>query len=113
MPSIPRGAFSAPTNRLTASAHVLTSSRSSAPRLAAILLWLIIGITCILPLAWMMAQLVRYPALLNQLNPLHLRWALLGRTLLYNGSAAILATFMSLPAAVVIGRGRGPLAAAV
>jgi ABC-type Fe3+ transport system permease subunit/sugar lactone lactonase YvrE len=35
------------------------------------------------------------------------RAGLLGRTVLYNGAAAVLATLMALPAALVVGRGRG------
>src|SRR5689334_17215190 len=38
------------------------------------------------------------------------RLSLLGRTLLYNGSVAVIATTMGLPAGYVLGRGRGPLA---
>jgi ABC-type Fe3+ transport system permease subunit/DNA-binding beta-propeller fold protein YncE len=58
----------------------------------------------------MAAQLTLHPAILTNLKPSSFRLSLLCRTLLYNGSAAVLATLMSLPAAIVIGRGRGVIA---
>lgn len=69
---------------------------------------LIVGLCCGLPLLWLIAQTLRHPAALEgllRLDPFHLR--LLARTLAYNGGVAVLATLLALPAAAVVGRGRG------
>ncbi|HEY8665984.1 MAG TPA: hypothetical protein VIL86_04925 [Tepidisphaeraceae bacterium] len=69
--------------------------------------WLIVALCCCLPLAWMLLAILLHPHMLRELRPTAFRMELLGRTLLYNGAAAIIATLLALPAAVVIGRGRG------
>jgi iron(III) transport system permease protein len=72
---------------------------------------LIIGVCCALPLAWMIgAMLLASPAVRAELTMTRFRAELLGRTLGYNGLAAVLATLMGLPAAFVLGRGRGVIA---
>jgi ABC-type Fe3+ transport system permease subunit/sugar lactone lactonase YvrE len=68
---------------------------------------LIVAVCCILPLAWMLWQMVSNPATLRGLIPSGFQLRLLGRTLLYSGSVAAVATLLSLPAALVLGRGRG------
>lgn len=82
-------------------------------RLSAFTVALLVGVCCALPLAWMVVQLGASPSTLRALLPdaFHLR--LLTRTLGYNGAVAILATTVALPAACVLGRGRGKLAAAL
>jgi ABC-type Fe3+ transport system permease subunit len=66
-----------------------------------------------LPLAWMAGALVLHPEVRRELALNSFRATLLGRTLGYNGAAAVLATMMGLPAAVVLGRGRGPVSRAL
>ena len=73
-------------------------------------LWAIILLCCALPLLWLLTQLIVHPQILSDLVPTPFRLALLGRTLLYNTSAALIALILSFPAALVIGRGRGKLA---
>jgi len=69
---------------------------------------LIVGICCGLPLLWMAgALLMASPAVRAELHVTSFRAQLLARTLGYNGFAAVLATLMGLPAAFVLGRGRG------
>src|SRR3954466_16142914 len=73
-------------------------------------LWLLLIVCCGLPLLWLAAQIALHPASLRGLRMDAFRWALLGRTLGYNGIAAVLATLLGLPAALVLGRGRGAVA---
>ena len=82
-------------------------------RLASAPVALVVGLCCLLPLGWMLWQLVAYPSTLKALLPdaFHLR--LLARTLGYNGAVALLATALALPAALALGRGRGRLAMAL
>ena len=68
------------------------------------------GLCSALPLAWMTGALLLHPEVRNELALSQFRAALLGRTLGYNASAAILATAMGLPAGIVLGRGRGIVA---
>jgi iron(III) transport system permease protein len=68
---------------------------------------LLVAICSGLPLLWMAIVLLSNPSVRHELNPTAFRTALLGRTLLYNMSAAVIATAMGLPAAYVLGRGRG------
>ena len=56
------------------------------------------------------AVVLASPAVREELHVTAFRAQLLGRTLGYNGLAAILATLMGLPAGFVLGRGRGLLA---
>ncbi len=70
---------------------------------------LIVTICSVLPLAWMCVVLLANPQVRSELWPTVWRTELLGRTLGYNAMAAIIATAMGLPAAFVLGRGRGLL----
>ena len=83
---------------------------NAARLLAAVPLWLIVGLCCLLPMVWMAMQVAQTPSMLLGVRWSSFRAALLGRTLLYNGVVAVLATAMALPAAIVVGRGRGWLA---
>jgi iron(III) transport system permease protein len=60
-----------------------------------------------LPLIWMACVLLGNPWVRHAFHPTAFRMELLGRTLLYNGSAGVIATAMGIPAAFVLGRGRG------
>jgi ABC-type Fe3+ transport system permease subunit/sugar lactone lactonase YvrE len=73
--------------------------------------WTIVGLCCLLPLAWIILQFVINPTTLRELHIDAFRAQLLSRTLIYNGAVAIVATLLALPAAIVLGRGRGLLAA--
>jgi ABC-type Fe3+ transport system permease subunit len=63
-------------------------------------------ICCIMPLTWMVIAVILNPQVRHELILTQFRAQLLERTLGYNGLAAILATLMGLPAALVLGRGR-------
>jgi ABC-type Fe3+ transport system permease subunit len=67
-------------------------------------------VCCAMPLAWMAIVVLSNPEVRQQLWLTPFRAQLLGRTLGYNGLAAILATLMGLPAGFMLGRGRGWLA---
>ena len=72
---------------------------------------LIVGICSGLPLLWMIgAVILASPAVRAEMHLNSFRAELLARTLAYNGVAAVLATLMGLPAAFVLGRGRGWIA---
>lgn len=71
---------------------------------------LILILCCALPLGWLCAQLAFRPALLTESLASVWGLKLLARTLSYNLCAGLLATLLALPAAVVLGRGRGWLA---
>ena len=75
--------------------------------LAAAPLWAIVGVCCALPLGWMAWQVVSRPEVLAGVKWSGFQWRLLGRTVLYNGAVAVLATGLGMPAALVVGRGRG------
>src|SRR2546430_9148829 len=68
---------------------------------------------CALPLGWMALQIASHPEAVTELHMGSFRWALLSRTLRYNALAGIVATLLALPAALVLGRGRGRIAAAM
>src|SRR5829696_8153870 len=70
-----------------------------------------VAVCCVVPLAWLVWQVVEYPAALRGLVYDTFQWRLLGRTLLYNGTVAVVATLIALAAGVVLGGGRGKLAA--
>ena len=74
---------------------------------------LVIALCCLLPLGWMAWQVGAHPDTLRAVIPKGFHLHLLARTLGYNGSAGVIATVMALPAALVLGRGRGKLAAAL
>lgn len=78
-----------------------------AARLWPLPLWLVLLLCCGLPLGWLLLQLVLYPATLAALWPDAWYLRLLGRTLGYNFAAALIAMTLGLPAALVLGRGRG------
>jgi ABC-type Fe3+ transport system permease subunit len=60
------------------------------------------------PLLWMAGSLIfASPAVRGEMRLTAFRTELLGRTLAYNGLAALIATLMGLPAGFVLGRGRG------
>ncbi|CAN5404523.1 hypothetical protein BH09PLA1_BH09PLA1_01170 [soil metagenome] len=80
---------------------------------ATIIVWLIVGACCIAPILWIVIQLVFNPLALSELRLDSFRVRLISRTLLYNGAAAIVATLLAIPAAIVLGRGRGIFAAAL
>ena len=68
---------------------------------------IVVGICCVLPLAWLVFQVAANPSTLRALWPDPFQRRLLARTLLYNGAVAAVATVVALPAAIVLGRGRG------
>ena len=75
---------------------------------------LVFGICSGLPLLWMAGAVVfASPQVRAELHLTSFRAELLARTIGYNGAAAILATLMGLPAAFVLGRGRGWIAKAL
>jgi len=76
-------------------------------------LWSLILVCCGLPLIWLLVQIVLNPRSMLALHLDSFRLRLLARTLLYNGSAALIATLIALPAGIVLGRGRGFFAAAL
>ncbi len=63
-------------------------------------------ICCVMPLAWMLMVVSANPQVRHELILTQFRAQLLERTLEYNGLAALLATLMGVPAALVLGRGR-------
>ncbi|HTW94216.1 MAG TPA: hypothetical protein VMD30_05460 [Tepidisphaeraceae bacterium] len=71
---------------------------------------MIVGVCCLSPLLWMIAVMLANPEVRSELHPSAFRFALLGRTLGYNAAAAVIALLLGLPAAFVLGRGRGLLA---
>lgn len=73
--------------------------------------WLIVGVCCIAPIVWIVVQLCTNPTAMSELRLDSFRVKLIGRTIAYNGSAAVVATFLAIPAAIVLGRGRGIFAA--
>ncbi|MCY2952391.1 MAG: hypothetical protein NTU53_10485 [Planctomycetota bacterium] len=75
--------------------------------MAAAPLWAIVGVCCALPLGWMAWQVVSRPEVLAGVKWSGFQWGLLGRTVLYNGAVAVVATGLGLPAAIVVGRGSG------
>lgn len=75
--------------------------------LARVLPWLILGLCCAWPLIWLVDGIVRHGSVWRDLHLTDFRVALLGRTLLYNGTVAILAMAMGLPAGLALGRSRG------
>src|SRR5439155_23555962 len=62
--------------------------------IAFLAIWFIIFICCGLPLLWLVAQVALNPHVLVELRLDSFRLHLLGRTLLYNGAAAAIATAM-------------------
>src|SRR4051794_22503040 len=88
--------------------------RSDQSRLApAALVWLVLLLCCGLPMLWLVVQLLTHPAALGELRLDAFRVRLLVRTLLYNFWAAVAAVMLAVPAALVLGRGRGFFATAL
>ena len=89
-----------------------SGTRRELPALVTALPAILIVFVCSgLPLVWMAgAVLFASPAVRAELHINSFRAQLLGRTFAYNGLAAVFATLMGLPAAFVLGRGRGILA---
>jgi ABC-type Fe3+ transport system permease subunit len=75
--------------------------------LPAVLVWAVVGLCCVLPVGWLVGQVVAHPGAWGELRGDAYRVGLLGRTLGYNLAAAVLAVVLGWPAARVIGRGRG------
>lgn len=76
--------------------------------LCSAIVWLIITACCIIPLGWLLIQISFHPAtILSQLRLDSFRISLLSRTIAYNLSVGIVAALLALPAAWVLGRGRG------
>jgi DNA-binding beta-propeller fold protein YncE/ABC-type Fe3+ transport system permease subunit len=83
-------------------------ARISPPALLAkALVWLIVAACCLLPLGWIIFQIVANPTTLREMHVDAWREALLGRTVLYGTAVGVIATLLALPAAWMIGRGRG------
>lgn len=75
---------------------------------------LVVGICSGLPLIWMAGAVVMAsPQVRAELHVTSFRAELMARTIGYNGLAAVIATIMGLPAAFVLGRGRGVIAKAM
>jgi ABC-type Fe3+ transport system permease subunit len=70
----------------------------------------VVLVCCVAPLTWMAVAILANPEVRRELALDPFRAQLLLRTIGYNGAAAIIATAMGLPAAFVLGRGRGPFA---
>src|SRR4051812_42656037 len=79
-------------------------------RALAIPIWGVVGVCCLLPVIWMVVQVAGHPQAWGELRLDSYRIGLVRRTLVYNLSAAVLATLLALPAAIVLGRGRGWIA---
>jgi ABC-type Fe3+ transport system permease subunit/DNA-binding beta-propeller fold protein YncE len=73
--------------------------------------WFVVILCCALPLGWMSRQQFRRPGSLGTVVPTVFYRGLLFRTLAYSLGVAIVATVLALPAAIVLGRGRGKFAA--
>lgn len=70
---------------------------------------ILVALCCGLPLAWLTLQAAINPVVWRDLQPSSFRFWLLARTVGYNVGVAVLATGLALPAAIVLGRGRGIL----
>src|SRR5262245_30803281 len=73
----------------------------------------LIAFCCVLPILWIVWQIALNPTTLSELHLDRFRLALLGRTILYSICVGIIATLLALPAAWVLGRGRGIAASAL
>src|SRR5688572_15379992 len=77
------------------------------------LVTIVFGLCCALPVGWMLYALLATPDAWGALRPVGFHLRLLGRTLLYNGAVALLATLLAIPVAIVLGRARPRLAGAL
>ena len=80
---------------------LLSNVAAALPAVAVVL------VCCVVPLAWMAVAIFANPEVRHELALDPFRTELLARTVGYNGAAAVIATAMGLPAAFVLGRGRG------
>jgi iron(III) transport system permease protein len=69
----------------------------------------LVVVCIVLPLLWLAAQLLLNLAVHADLLPDRFRLGLVARTLFYNLAAGVVATLLALPAAWVLGRGRGAM----
>lgn len=78
-------------------------------RLLVVPVWLIVGVCAVLPLGWLVGQILLDPTTLSQVrfDSFHLR--LLVRTIGFNGLAAVVAVGLAIPVALVLGRSRARL----
>jgi ABC-type Fe3+ transport system permease subunit/sugar lactone lactonase YvrE len=67
----------------------------------------VIVLCCALPLGWMVLRVVTEPAGIRSLLPTTFYLGLLARTVGYAAGVAVVATVLAIPAAIVLGRGRG------
>jgi ABC-type Fe3+ transport system permease subunit/sugar lactone lactonase YvrE len=67
----------------------------------------VVVLCCALPLGWMVVRVVTQPAGVRTLLPTAFYWWLLSRTVGYAAGVSIIATVLAIPAAIVLGRGRG------
>jgi ABC-type Fe3+ transport system permease subunit len=72
--------------------------------------WTVFALCCALPVVWMAVALVSTPGAFKAIHPIGFHVKLLGRTLLYNGAVAVIATTLAIPVAIVLGKGRGAVA---
>jgi ABC-type Fe3+ transport system permease subunit/DNA-binding beta-propeller fold protein YncE len=67
----------------------------------------IAALCCGLPVAWMICTIAANTAAVVELAGDRFRWMLLARTVGFNAIAAVIATLLAAPVAIVLGRGRG------
>src|SRR4051794_32106729 len=77
--------------------------RAARVSLPSLLVWLVVLVCSGLPLVWLVAHLVINRHVLVELRLDSFRIQLLGRTLLFNGHAALIAIGMAVPAGIVLG----------
>ncbi len=69
---------------------------------------LLIAVCCGIPLGWIVYVVALHPAAsIGDIWLTPFRWRLLGRTLAYNGLAAVIALLLGIPVGWQLGRGRG------
>lgn len=73
----------------------------------------VVLLCCGVPLAWVVGQIVTHPASIVELSGDRFRWMLVARTVGFNALAAFVAVFLSVPVAMVLGRGRSIVATAL
>ncbi|HEX5243264.1 MAG TPA: hypothetical protein VFW23_08355 [Tepidisphaeraceae bacterium] len=88
----------------------MSSKKDRSSILVALPAVFVLTLCSVLPLCWMCWTVAANPQVRAELSLSAFRFELLRRTLLYNGTVAIIATAMGLPAGYVLGRGRGMIA---
>src|SRR5262245_6282355 len=73
----------------------------------------IVLVCCALPMGWIVFEILMNPTTLRELHLDSFRMALLGRTVFYSLMVGVIAVVLALPAAWVIGRGRGAVASSL